>query len=170
MTTDPMKIAGHGTVLVLNADGTVDQRSEFHNLVTQVGVQYYVERAIGIASPPAQVTGAKLGTGSTAPSATGAGAALVTYLTNSHQAIDGGFPVSSLVTGTRRATWQATYPAGKGTSAVTLITEAVLVNTTLTDATSAAAATIARALLSPSVTKAADQILVLVWNHDFTAS
>jgi len=60
----------------------------FDNLITQVGDQYYGERAAGIGSPPNQVTGMRLGTGSTAVAKTGAGAAIVTYTTGSNVAID----------------------------------------------------------------------------------
>lgn len=166
MQTDRAGITGRVRWFLWNPDGTVAAAGESHNIVTLVGDQYYGERASGVASPPAAVTGMKLGTGTTATAKTGAGAALVTYLANSHQALDAGFPASSLVT-VRRIQWQATWVAGKATSAAAAITEVVLVNTTLTDATSAAAATISRALFSPAIpSKAADQALTVTWNHD----
>lgn len=73
-----------------DADGNLKARCETHNLVTNTGDQYYAGRAVLSTGLPAQVTGMKLGTGSTAPAKSGAGAALATYLTDSHQAIDGG--------------------------------------------------------------------------------
>lgn len=171
---DAASVHGHGTWTLYNSDSSVADSGAFTNLVTQVGIQYYAERAAAISGAPAVITGMKLGTGTTAPTSTGGPAALITYLTNSHQGLDSGFPTSSLVTIStiiyRRIQYQVTFLAGKATSAVTPIAEAVLVNTTLTDATSAASATISRALISPTITKAADQILVVTWNHDFLAT
>jgi hypothetical protein len=215
------------------------------NLITQVGCQMYWERGAGIAGAPAVPTGMKLGTGSTAPTPTGAGAALATYLANSQQGFDSGFPASTLLAaislsavtaaaatdlftstahglvndrpvtlasppagltagvvyyvvsatantfglatapggslvnvtadGTgitvtapavRRVTYKVTYAAGKATSAASAISEAALVNETLTDATSAAAATVARNLPAGLGTKGDFDTLALTWNHD----
>jgi len=134
--------------------------------VTQVGDQYYGERAAGIASPPAQITGMKLGTGSTAVAKTGAGAALVTYLSGSNKALDGGFPTSALNGSSRRIQWKRTYAAGEATTA-SAITEAVLVNDTIaTDATSTAANTISRVLITGVGSKGASDTLTVTWNHD----
>lgn len=146
-------------------DGKLWHRCVTRNLVTEVGDRYYGDRAAGIASPPAQVTGMKLGTGTTAAAKTGAGAALVTYLADSQQALDTGFPSSSLSAGARRISWQAIWAAGKATTASN-ITEVVIVNETLADATSSAAATIARALLSSPAPKAAGDELTVTWHHD----
>lgn len=163
--TDALGLAGEVTVTLTGPDGSVKHSGTYRNVITQVGDQYYGERAAGISSPPAQVTGMKLGTGSTAVAKTGAGAALVTYLTDSHQAIDGGFPTSSLATGKRRITWQSTWAAGKATSAAP-ITEVVIVNEALANSTSAAAATIARALVTGVPTKEAGDSLTITWTHD----
>lgn len=172
MTTVASEQTGiRGTVewTLTGPDGQTKCHGVTHNLVTQTGDQYYGERAAGITSPPAQVTGMKLGTGSTAVAKTGAGAALVTYLSNSHQALDTGFPASSLSGSARRITWQAVWAAGKATTA-SAITEVVLVNETLADATSAASATIARALLSGIAAKASGDTLTVTWNHDVLGS
>jgi hypothetical protein len=107
----------------------------------------------------------KLGTGSTVASKTGAGAALVTYLTNSHQAFDTGYPASTLFGASRRITYVAIFAAGKATSA-SPITEGVIVNETLADATSAAAATISRSLLEGIGSKGAGETLTITWVHD----
>jgi hypothetical protein len=157
----------HGRVFwqLTGPDGHVKAQGSAENILTQVGDQYYGERAAGIGSPPAQVTGMKLGTGSTTPAKTGAGAALVTYLSDSHQAIAGSYPQSSLVSGKRRITWQAVWAAGKATTA-SPITEAVIVNETLADSTSLAAATIARVLLTGIGSKGADDSLTVTWTHD----
>ncbi|MEO7399040.1 MAG: hypothetical protein ABIW84_10790, partial [Ilumatobacteraceae bacterium] len=131
----------------------------------QVGDQYYWERAIGIASPPAQVTGMQLGTGTTAVAKTGAGAGLVTLVAASLQALDATFPTSSLVSASRRATWKVTYAAGVATA--TGIAEAVLVNqATGTQTIAPAASTISRALISPVINKTASDTLALTWTHD----
>ena len=150
-------------------NGLLVARCDTENLVTQVGDQYFAERAAGIGSPPAQVTGMKLGTGSTAASKTGAGAALAAYLTDSHQALAATYPQSSLNGSARRITWRAVWAAGKATSA-SPITEVVLVNETLADATSLAAATIARALLTNIAAKNSAETLTVTWTHDLLGS
>lgn len=140
--------------------GNLKARCETHNLITSVGDQYYAGRAALSSGLPAQVTGMKLGTGSTAVAKSGAGAALVTYLSNSHQAIDGGYPTAA----SGVVTWRATYAAGKATTA-SPITEAVLCTDTLADATSTAANTIARVLLSGIGSKGASDTLTVTWTH-----
>lgn len=154
---------------LIGPDGEVKARCETRNLITQVGDQYYAERAAGIGSPPGQVTGMKLGTGSTAVAKTGAGAALVTYLSNSHQAIDATYPQSALNGSARRITWKVSYAAGKATTA-SPITEAVIINDTLADATSTAANTIARVLLTGIGSKGASDTLAITWTHDALGS
>jgi hypothetical protein len=139
------------------------QSVAFGNLVTQVGDQYYGERAAGIGSPPAQVTGMRLGIGTTAVAKTGAGAAIVTYTTASQLAIDGGFPTSALSTG-RKITWKTTWPAGTATA--TGLAEVVITNETpITNVAGTAANTISRALLSPVVNKGAADTLAVTWDH-----
>lgn len=134
------------------------------NLVTQVGDEYYGERAAGIASPPDQVTGMRLGTGTTAAAKTGAGAAIVTYISGSNQALTGGFPTSALNGSSRRIEWEATWAAGDSTNSA--ITEAVLTNETpLTDVAGSAANTIARIVFTAR-NKTADDILTITWAHD----
>jgi hypothetical protein len=166
---DGCAIRGLVVAELFGGDGQLKARCETSNLITQVGDQYYGERATGISSPPAQVTGMKLGTGATSPAKTGAGAALVTYLSDSHQAIDGSYPTSGLSGSSRRITWRTTWAAGKATTA-SAITEVVLVNESLSDATSLAAATIARALLTGIGSKGASDSLVVTWTHDLLGS
>lgn len=143
-----------------DADGNLKARCETHNLVTNTGDQYYAGRAALSTGLPAQVTGMKLGTGSTAPAKTGGGAALTTYLSDSHQALDGGYPTA--VAGV--ATFRATFAAGKATTA-SPVTEVVLVTDALANATSVAANTIARALLSGIGSKGAGDTLQITWTH-----
>lgn len=164
--SDQAGIHGWVTMELRGPDGELKGYFEGPNLVTQVGDQYYGERAAGIASPPAQITGMRLGTGSTAVAKTGAGAALVTYLSGSNKALDGGYPTSSLNGSSRRITWRRTYAAGEATTA-SAITEAVLVNDTIaTDATSTAANTISRVLVAGVGSKGASDTLTVTWNHD----
>lgn len=152
----------------IDEDGRVVREGTVPNLVTQVGDQMYGERAAGIAGLAAP-TGMKLGSGSGSPAKTGAGSALVTYLADSHQAFAATYPQSSLVTGKRRIVYQATWAAGKATTA-SPITEVVLVNETLTDATSLAAATIARAVVVGIGYKGAGQGLTIAWSHDLAGA
>lgn len=135
------------------------------NLVTRIGDQFYGERAAGISSPPGQVTGMQLGTGSTAPAKTGAGAAIVSHVSNSLVAIDALFPSSSLSGSSRRIQWKTTWGAGVATA--TGIAEVVLANQSTGVQTAVPEAnTIARALLSPTVNKGAGDTLAVTWNHD----
>lgn len=161
---DTGAIRGHGVLELFDADGGLKQRVEFANLVTQIGDQYYGERASGVASPPAQVTGMQLGTGTTAAAKTGAGAAIVTLVANSLVALDG-TPTSSLSGSSRRIQFVTTWPAGTATA--NAIAEVALVNqSTGTQTAAPAANTIARALLSSTVNKEAGDSLVVTWRHD----
>lgn len=137
----------------------------FTNLVTRVGDEYYGERAAGIASPPAQVTGMQLGTGATAVAKTGAGSTIGTLVAASLVAIDGTYPQSSLSGSSRRIQWKTTWAAGVATA--TAISEVVLTGQALVTQTVVPEAdSYARALLSPTVNKGASDILAITWNHD----
>lgn len=165
---DPVGITGEVLWELRAADGTLKSAGRVHNICTQVGDQVYGERGSGFASPPNAPIGMKLGTGSTAVAKTGAGAALVTYLSTSNQVFDGGFPSSSLNGTSRRITYKVSYASGTATTA-TPITEAVLFNNTNADATSTAAQTVARVIISPGA-KAAGDTLTITWNHDLLGS
>jgi len=166
---DPQGVRGECRWTLRGPDGRIKTHGVNHNLITQVGDQVYGERGAGIAGAPNAPTGMKLGTGSTATAKTGAGAALVTYLSTSQHAFDSTFPTSTLSSSSRRITYKCTYVAGEATTA-TPIAEAVIVNETLTNATSAASATIARVLVSPTVVKAAGDSLTLTWTADLLGS
>lgn len=147
-------------------DGNLLERFEGSNLVTQVGDQIYGERGAGVSGAGAAPTGMKLGTGSTAVAKTGAGAALVTYLSGSNKAFDSGYPQSALNGSSRRITFRRTFAAGEATTA-SPITEAVIVNDTIaTDATSSAANTMSRILVTGISGKASTDTLTATWNHD----
>ncbi|ALJ20373.1 hypothetical protein [Microbacterium sp. No. 7] len=164
LNTDHPRVAGHVAWVLTRADGTTET-GEADNLVTLMGLRRYAEAGADIGGVPPAATGMKLGTGSTAPATTGAGAALATYLSNSHQAL-AGTPSASTVSGKRRITYVATWGAGKATTG-SAITEVVIVNNSLSDATSPEASTLARVLLSPSVpSKGALDTLQVTWTHD----
>lgn len=157
-------IHGSGLAVVRNQFGRVTQEVEFDNLVTQVGDQYYGERAALTTGLPAQATGMQLGTGTTTPAKTGAGAAIVTLVAASLVAFTGN-PASSLNGSSRRIQYATLWGAGVATA--TSIAEVALVNqSTGTQTVAPAANTIARALLSPVVNKGASDTLTVTWNHD----
>lgn len=162
-THDVMGILGVCVVELWDEHGNLKVREVCKNLVTATGDQYYAGRAALGAGLPAQVTGFRLGTGSTAPAKTGAGAAIVTYLSGSNKAPDGGYPTAS----GGAVTWQRTWAAGEATSA-SPITEAVLNTDTITNdnaTTATAANTIARVLISGVPSKGANDSLKIIWTH-----
>jgi hypothetical protein len=157
-------LRGHGLAVVRNSLGEVTQEVSFNNLVTQVGDQYFGDRGAGIGSIAA-ITGMQLGTGSTTPAKTGAGAATVTLVAASLVALTGGFPASSLSGSSRRIQYQVLW--GAGTATATGINEVILTNqATGTQTAVVAANCIARALLSPVVNKGASDTLTVTWNID----
>lgn len=154
---------------LIGPDGVTRLAGVTHNLVTQIGDQFFGERATGIASPPALATGMHLGTGTTAPAKTGAGAAIVTYLAASNVAFDAGFPTSALSGAARRIQWKTTWAAGVATA--NNLAETVLVNQAIaTNAAAPAANTIARALITPTVNKAVGDTLAVTWSVDLTGA
>ena len=170
MSTDKGAIVGTLILERHDKDGNLIERFEGHNLVTQVGDQMYGERGAGIAGAVAAPTGMKLGTGANsggnAPAKTGAGAALTTYLAGSNKAFDATYPQSALNGSSRRITYRRTYAAGEATTA-SPITEAVIVNETISnDDTSTAAETISRIAVSGISAKGATDTLTATWNHD----
>lgn len=165
MPKEPMTIKGQVIAELWDKDGNLKAREVVDNLVTAVGDQLYASRGAGL-STSATPIGMKLGTGSTAVAKTGAGAALVTYLTNSQQAFDATFP--SATGGV--ATYKVTYAAGKATSAATAITEVVIYTDATADATSTAANTISRAILSGIASKQSTDTLTITWTHTLLGS
>jgi hypothetical protein len=129
---------------------------------TALGAGSAFGTATGLSQPAP--SGMKLGAGSTAVAKTGAGAALVTYLSGSAFAFDATYPQSSLASG-RQIQYKRTYAAGQATTA-SPITEAVIVNDNIiADATSTAANTIARILVAGISAKGATDTLTATWNH-----
>lgn len=156
----PVLIKGLVTAEMYGPDGVLKARVVTCNLVTAVGDRLYASRGAGLTTS-AVPTGMKLGTGSTAVAKTGAGAALVTYLSGSNKAFDATFPSEAAGV----VTYKRTYAPGEATTA-SAITECVIVTTTIaTDATSSAADTISRVLIAGVGSKAAGDTLTITWTH-----
>lgn len=153
-------IKGHVVAEWHDADGNLIHRSEQDNLVTAVGDRLYASRGAGLTTS-ATPTGMKLGTSTTAVAKTGAGAAIVTYLSGSNKAFDATFP--SEAGGV--VTYKRTYAAGEATSASNITEVAIVTDAIGTDATSTAANTVARALLASPGPKAAADTLTITWTH-----
>lgn len=160
--SDLTVIKGFLHVVLTGPDGEVKLDEIVENLVTQVGEQTYGERGAGLAGAPAAAVGMQLGTDTTAPAKTGAGAAVVTFVTASYVALSGA-ATSAINSTKRRITYSAQWAAGVATA--NGIAEVVLVNASTTTA-QAAATTLARALLSPVVNKGALDTLTVNWSHD----
>lgn len=170
ISSDSLGLIGYGVASLLDLDGRVVEAIPFTNLITDAGDLYYAKRgATGVGTSPTTaptlVTGIKLGTGTAAPTKAGAAAALGTYLSASNRVFDAGYPTTNtLASGSGvQVVYQATVPVAVATSSA--ITECVIVDNAGTDATAAAANTISRGLFSSAINKAADQALLVVWNH-----
>lgn len=138
------------------------------NLITDAGDLYYAGMAIALVTPaapaqPTKMSGMKLGTGTTAVAKSGAGAALVTYISASNNPFDATFPLTvNLGAGLGvNGQYKTTWPAGDTTNAA--IAEAVICNDAGTDATSTAANT-AHRIVFTAINKGASDTLVITWN------
>jgi hypothetical protein len=167
--TDGTGLSGFGVAELVGPDGTVKQRVAFRNLITDAGDLYIAGKVITGISPanpsaPTAATGMKLGTGSTAVAKSGAGGALVTYLSASNVAFDSTYPQTANLGGGLgvNAVYRCTWAAGTATHAA--LTEVVIVNDSGTNATSTAANTYSRALFASSINKTASDSLVVTWN------
>lgn len=169
MKVETPGVTGLVVVTLIGADGKLKSRQTVKNLITDAGDQYHVKRIAAAVAPlaPADVTkvnGMKLGTGTTAAAKNGAGAALVTYVTGGKATFDAGFPTTqNLGNGLGwTVTYQTTFAAGVGTSSA--LTEVALVTDADVDATSAAAATVARVVFD-ATPKGATDTLAITWAH-----
>lgn len=165
------QIVGYGVAHLLDGDGKTKELVPFANLITTAGDEYYAKKGIVGISPanpsaPTAASGMKLGTGSTAATKSGAAAALGAYISGSNNAFDSTYPQAAAVGGDGgwNATYKTTWPAGDSTNGA--ITEVVVVNDQASDATSTAANTYSRAVIS-SVNKTASDSLAVTWNHKF---
>jgi hypothetical protein len=168
---DGAGFVGYGVVELTDGDGNLKSLSPFANLITDAGDLYTAQKVIvGIApaapSAPTAMSGMKLGTGTTAVAKNGAGAALVTYLAGSNLAFDATFPsTTNLGAGAGvNAVYKSTWAAGVATNAA--ITEAVIVNDAATNATSTAANTGSRAIIT-TTNKGANDTLAITWNWKY---
>lgn len=162
---------GNILIQVIGPDGEVKDERRADNLITDAGDLYYAGKAIASIAPaspaaPTAMSGMKLGTGTTAAAKSGAGAALVTYITGSNNPFDASFPATQNlgaglgVNGQYKTTWAA------GDVTNSAITEAVIVNDAATDATSTAANTSHRVVFT-AINKTASDTLVITWNAKF---
>ncbi len=166
---DESVTTGHVVIEVRGPDGELKVRHEGPNLITDAGDLYHVKRIAAGVGPAAaadvtKAGGMKLGTGTTAASKAGAGAALGTYLAGSNRAFDTGSPTTeNLGTGLGcTVTYATTYGPGVATNAA--LSEVVIVTDAGTDATSTAANTIAR-MTFPATPKQTGDTLTMAWSH-----
>jgi hypothetical protein len=149
-------------------DGELKDERIGSNLITDAGDLYYAGKLIVGISPanpsaPTAMSGMKLGTGTTAAAKSGAGAALVTYISGSNNPFDASYPQTvNLGAGLGvNGQYKTTWPAGDTTNSA--ISEAVIVNDGGTDATSTAANTSHRITFT-AINKGAADSLVITWN------
>jgi len=154
----------HGDVVaeLRGPDGELKGRCEARNLITSVGDRLYASRGAGLSTSNLP-TGMRLGTGNTAVAKSGAGGAIVTYLSGSNKAFDATYPseTGGIVT------YKRTYAAGEATTA-SPITEAVINTDTIANdnaTTATAANTISRILLTGIGSKGALDTLTITWTH-----
>lgn len=173
-TSDPpadSEFTGSVLIQLFDEDGNLKDERRGGNLITDAGDLYYAGMAIALVTPaapaqPTKMTGMKLGTGTTAVAKSGAGAALVTYITGSNNPFDATWPVTQNlgaglgVNGQYKTTWAA------GDVTNSAITEAVIVNDAGTDATTTAANT-AHRIVFTAINKTASDTLVITWNAKF---
>ena len=163
---DTAYVVGHGVLEVRGPDGEVKESVRFTNTITAVGEQRYAEAGALESPSVARPTGMQLGTGNTAPAKSGSGAAITAGNVVASSLVPlAGTPTSSVPLSARRITYVAQWAAGVAT--VNGISEVALVNQAIGTQTAApSSATIARALLSPSVNKGAADSLTITWHHD----
>lgn len=162
-------LVGYGVITLHDERGRLKLCQPFTNLITDAGDLYYSSKGIVGISPanpsaPTAMSGMKLGTGTTAAAKSGAGGALVTYLSGSNLAFDATYPQTANLGGGLgvNMVYKTTWPAGTATNSA--ITEVVIVNDAGTNATSTAANTASRSVFT-AVNKGASDTLAITWNH-----
>jgi hypothetical protein len=168
LAPDGVGMVGFGVAELRDGDGRIIQLAPFHNLITDAGDLYIAGKIIAGIAPatpaaPTAANGMKLGTGSTAVAKNSTGAALVTYLSGSNVAFDASYPqTANLGAGLGvNAVYRTTWAAGVATSSS--INEVAIVNDQGTNATTSAANTYSRAVIS-LVNKTASDSLAITWN------
>jgi len=159
---DTARAHGYGVWNLCDAEWTVRDWGSFKNVITTYGMRMYAERGAGVLLAPNPPTGMRLGTGTTAPAASGPGSAIATYLSGSARALDY-IPVSSISGGVRVVTYECRWPIGVATGT---IHEAVITNETIvSDIPGIDANTMARVLFGTPIVKGSGQGLILRWHH-----
>lgn len=166
MTTAPscpdQHASGEAFWVLEGPDGEVKDFGHVANVITEYGDRVYAENGAGIAGAPAVPQTMALGTSSTAPAKTGAGATLVAALAGAAVAVT---KLARAGTNARQIEYTGVFGAGVGTTS-TPITEAVLTNVA-TGTAPAVGNTISRLLFSTPVgTKGAQDTLTVVWLHN----
>ncbi len=158
------ELSGFVQARLFGPDGQLKQLEEGYNLVTDYGDEHVGERI----SLDAQdiVTGMRLGTGVTAASKAGAGAAIVTYLSGSFEILDAVSVGSDKGAGLGwRQAHVCTWIAGDITD--TAIAEVVLSDENpLTDVAGVVGDTVARFVFGATIDKQAGDSLEVTWNLD----
>jgi hypothetical protein len=144
--------------------GNIKFHERGENLVTDYGDEHIANRIFDDAQDI--VTGMRLGTGSTAASKSGAGAAIVTYISGSQEALDAAATESDLGGGSgHRVIHVCTWVAGDVTNSA--IAEVVLTDETpLTDVAGVAGNTVARFVFGSTIDKQVGDSLEVTWNID----
>ncbi len=168
-TSDSGLILGRGIAVIRDRWDRIQQSVEFENLITEYGDQVIMERYADIGVPDDEPQGMRLGSGgATAVAKTGAGAAIVTYISGSHAAHDSG-PTSTKPANARVITFSSVWAAGTATNGA--INEWVVTNENpLTDVAGAAGNTISRAVTGSALDKKATDSLTITWTHSFEGS
>lgn len=161
---DRARVVGHVHAVLTGPDGKVKGEWSGRNLVTDYGDEFLATRSYDNAVD--EITGMKLGTGSTAAAKNGAGATLVTYISGSQQVLDGTPTDASLGAGAgHRVSHVTTWIAGDVTNSA--IREVVLTNqTALADNSGSAGVTVARFVFASAIDKQAGDSLAVTWHID----
>lgn len=161
---DGLRIRGFVVARLYGPDGQLKQKESGANLVTDHGDEHIARRIFDDAYNI--VTGMRLGTGSTAAAKNGAGAAIVTYISGSQEALDATATHSDKGAGSGyRATHVCTWVAGDVTNSA--IAEVVLTDETpITDVAGTAANTVARFVFGSTIDKQSGDSLEVTWNID----
>ena len=158
-------LVGRVEARLFGPDGKLKQLEYGYNLVTDYGDEHVGERMALDAQDI--VTGMRLGTGSTAASKAGAGAAIVTYITTSEEALDAVAVGSDKGAGLGwRQAHVCTWIAGDITNAA--IAEVVLTDENpITNVAGVVGDTVARFVFGATIDKQAGDSLEVTWNIDF---
>lgn len=168
---NPIGLKGIAVISLFDEEMALKHRQTVYNLITTNGDLYYATRSAAGVLPAAiaditKANGMKLGTGTTLPTKSGVGSALITYTTGSNQPFTTSFPTVTPV-GTDigynllyYAIWAPTVATNSALS------EAVIINDSASNATSTAANTVARITFTP-INKQAGDTLEISWSHTF---